>query len=397
MIDASVSFSLINVQTNESILLVEGISEDRVIGTDLVTVSTSLIPIGTYQLRGTITDGVNEPVEVFARTSVAGTTPRRVLVRVVGPGEGELSEPPTFAVSQPSFNLSISQGDILTVVVQPVNPGQPYNSTNDLTLYILLDVDTIPSNDDPANPDPSQIIRLRTTTIIAGSSDPITFNIPIDLNEVPPLTGGGAYFVRATADDGINPRVHQYASGAISIVRPAAGLVDLFNIGRTLSGARFYGFTPGANLGSSMTGNADFDADGVDDFVLVAQFGNPRNFGPIGEAYLIYGLNGGRFGGSIAANTVSGTVSGVIFEAPPVRQIAPSPRTDGISSVSFIPDVSGDGRPDLAIGLRHVHGAFDTMDYDPGDEGPSGVTRFPWFSSRDSSYNPVGDDSTRTT
>ena len=124
-------------------------------------------------------------------------------------------------------------------------------------------------------------------------------------------------------------------------------------------------------MGSSVTTIGDFDADGIDDFVLVAQFGNPRNVGLVGEAYLIYGQDEIRFGGSIAVNSVGESVNGVIFEAPPIRRslfLAGQPRSDGITSVSFVRDLSGDGRPELLFGLPHVHGAVETMDFDPGDE-----------------------------
>ena len=46
-------------------------------------------------------------------------------------------------------------------------------------------------------------------------------------------------------------------------------------------------------------------------------------------------------------------------------------RTDGITDVSFIPDLTGDGRPEIIFGLAHVHGAFDSMDFDPGDDAIS--------------------------
>jgi len=117
----------------------------------------------------------------------------------------------------------------------------------------------------------------------------------------------------------------------------------------------------------------------VADFVMVAQFGNPRNLGRVGLAYLIYGLEQRRFGGAIAANTVSEAVAGVIFEAPPRRNnedaiLTSNAYTRGITDVDFSPDISGDGRPEIMFGLAHVHGAFEGMDFDPGDDdfGTSG-------------------------
>lgn len=398
---AKISFSLVNVNTNNETLLVENIEENDSVGPDQFTASTSLIAQATYYLKGTIDDSVNAPVEVFAQT--AEVTPQRVEVTVTPPGQAPPAAPPIIFVGEPAFNQSVAQDDVLIVSVQPTqfdpippdeNNPNPNNPVFDLdsaaTLYIVLDTDDDPTNDDPANPETdvngnltrADLIVLRTQTIEQGSFEPIEFEIAIDLDDIPPRPAGDPYFVRATIDDLTNPRVHKYATGRISVVELAAGVVDLFDIGRTKSGMRLYGFNPGANNGSSISNISDFDNDGIDDFVVVAQFGNPRNFGPVGEAYLIYGLNQVRFGGAIGVNSVSESVSGVLFEGPPIRglrnplPLGLQPRTDGITSVSWMRDVSGDGRPELIFGLPHVHGAIETNDFDPGDEdlGGSGGT-----------------------
>jgi hypothetical protein len=220
--------------------------------------------------------------------------------------------------------------------------------------------------------------------VVEDAFEQIEFPIPVDLEQVPPRSNGEPYYIRATVSDLTNPSVHDYAPGTISVVQLAAGTrtdpVDLFDIGRSKSGARFYGFNPGANLGSGMSNIRDFDNDGVDDFVLVAQFGNPRHVGPVGEAYGIYGMDGVRFGGALAINSVAEAISGVIFEAPQVRPIYnvwgnrhENARTDGITDVSVISDLTGDGRPEILFGLGHVHGAFEGMDWDPSDVDPESL------------------------
>ena len=109
----------------------------------------------------------------------------------------------------------------------------------------------------------------------------------------------------------------------------------------------------------------DFDADGVDDMLFVARFGNPRNLGSIGEAYLIYGQNGQKFGGRISVNSTSTTIPGVIFEGTPPRFAdggfgipGSEARTEGITDVATIGDLNADGRPDLLFGLAHVDGSY---------------------------------------
>ena len=379
---ALIEFALVNVETNQQIVLERDIPENDQEGPDARTYDTGLVPVGRYNLLGTIDDGSNPAVSVFARTITAGVEQRLVL-NITEPGQGPQTRPPVITVTRPAFNLSVAQDDELLVEVQPSalvpNANNPYDPDSDIVLYIVLDVDLDPNNDDPANPDASRIIVLRTTVVTAGSFEAIRFAIPIDLDVVPPRADGTPYFIRATSDDLTNPRVHRYAVGTISVVQLASGVVDLFDIGRTKSGVRFYGFSPGANLGSSMSTMGDFDADGVDDFILVAQFGNPRNLGPVGEAYGVYGQDGIRFGGTASVNSVGEAVSGVIFEAPPIRplnffdELDLDARTDGISDVSVIQDLSGDGRPDILFGLQHVHGAFEAMDWDPGDTDPTSL------------------------
>lgn len=383
--NAKISFELIQSTTNARVPLLSGLDENDLIGPDSVTVGTSLIPQGSYFLLGTIDDSVNDAVETFATIGGVASA-SRVVVRITGEGEGQQSVPPTLTVTQPSFNQSVTQDDVLTVTVAPSllapSANNPFDPDSNITMFLLLDLDQDPNNDDPSNPLPNQIIVLEQRTVNAGDFAPITINHQIDLAETPARPGGLPYFIRVTASDLENPPVHRYAIGAINVNQLASGLVDLSEAGSVVSGARFYGFNPGALTGSTITGVTDFDGDNADDFVIVAQKGNPRNFGTIGEAYLIYGQRGVqpadpgiRFGGSIAVNSVSQSISGVIFEAPPVRtnQIpSGSARTDGITDVSFIRDLqdggNSDGRPELLFGLAHVHGAYEGMDYDPGDD-----------------------------
>ena len=377
--DAQISFLLVSGTTNARTLLVSGVSENVEPG--LFSVATSLIAPGPYSLVGIIDDGVNAPVESFAIVgSAAGGQPVQIIIAEEGTGPQTI--PPTVAVTEPEVNLSVAQDDQLLITIQAndtlAGAVTAFDVDSSVRLFVVLDVDRDPNNDDPANPDPSRIIVISERTILDGTTPgPITILITIDLTRFPPLPGGAPYFIRATIDDGTNPRVHSYAVGTLSIVQLAAGVVDLNDIGRTKSGAKFQGFNPGAMLGSSLTTVTDFDGDGVDDFMVAARFGNPQNAGPVGEAYLIYGKSGERFGGTVSVNAVSGAVAGVIFQGPPVRNVDAFlfgrtrdelARTDGITDVSFIRDLTGDGRPELLFGLSHVHGAFDSTDYDPGDD-----------------------------
>jgi hypothetical protein len=370
---ALISFSLINVATGTEIVLVSNIQENDDAGPDQFSASTGLIPLGTYNLLGRITDGLNDVVSVYALAE--GSMTQRVEITIGEPGTNPLNVPPQVAVIQPAFNQGVAQEDTLTVTVRPtvgpVNENEPYDADSEAEIFIVLDLNDTPNDDDPRLPDPDKIIVLRQQDVPMGSSDELTFNIAVDLGVIPPRLNGEAYRVRATIIDAGNQRVHAYAQGSINILRSATGTVDLLEIGKTLSGAVFEGVNPGSHLGSNMVGVGDFDADGVDDFVLVAQFGNPRNFGNIGEAYLVYGLNQVRFGGVNNVNSVSRGISGVIIEAPPNRmqQLHNDPLAipRGITSVASLPDVTGDGRPELLVGMGLVDGIYQGRDDDPGD------------------------------
>lgn len=377
---ARISFSLISIETGFEIILVSNIEENDSLAPDQFSVATDLIPLGQYNLRGVISDSVNPPVTVFAL--LEGTT-NRVTITIGEPGINPLNAPPRIAVIEPSFNQGVAQDDTLTVVAAPTNnlndEVTPYDPVDETQLFILLDLDDNPQNDDPRSPDPTRIIVLRQTTIAAGDATPQVFNIAVDLGVIPPRPDGSEYFVRATIIDPSNRPVHAYANGTIRVLRSASGLVDLSQVGRTLSGARWQGFNPGARLGTDMISMGDFDADGIDDFLMVAKFGNPRNFGNIGEAYLVYGLDRVRFGGEINVNSVATDISGVIFEAPPNRlehfhqEAENTPR--GITSVATVPDLTGDGRPDLLFGMGLVSGIFQGRDDDTDDNPDTRLVR----------------------
>jgi hypothetical protein len=372
---ALISFYLVNTATGVEIPMITSIPENDTQAADEVGVGTALVPLGTYNLRGDISDGVNATVSTFA--TVEGTTNTRVVLQIGEPGTNPLSVPPQVAVTAPRFNQGVAQDDSLTVTVRPTSnlndTTTPYDPDSEATLYVLLDLDENPNNDSPLIPNEDEIIVLRQSAITQGETAEQSFNILVDLAVIPPRPDGSPYYVRATIVDVGNPAVHAYAPGTIQIVRSATGIVDLTNVGRTLSGARFQGFNPGSNLGSRMISIQDFDADGIDDFLLVAQYGNPRNFGNIGEAYLIYGLPQGRFGGTSNVNSVSSTIPGVIIEAPPNRlsqlHTDPLAKPRGITDAAVVEDLTGDGRPDVLFGMSMVDGIFQGRDDDPGDNG----------------------------
>jgi len=379
---ALISFVLVRVSDSVELPLVTSIPENDTAAADSISISTALVPFGSYYLRGDITDGVNPKVSVFALVTETSNT--RVVLQVSEPGSSPLSVPPQVAVVAPEFNLGVAQDDTLTVIVRPntnvFDDVTPFDPDSGATLYVLLDKDEDPTNDNPALATDNNIIVLRQRDIVEGTGGEQRFDIPVDLAQIPARADGSPYYIRATIKDAGNPAVHAYASGAINVVKSATGVVDLTDVGRTLAGARFQGFNPGAELGSRMISVSDFDADGIEDFMLVAKYGVPRNLGNLGEGYLIYGLPNTRFGGSTNVNTVSTDISGAVFQAPPNRlsslHAGDAYTPLGLADVSIMPDVSGDGRPELLFGLPFVDGIWTARDDDYGDSPAVEIVEF---------------------
>jgi hypothetical protein len=78
--NAQISFELVETSSSVRIFLVAGIDENDTVDPDTNTSSTTLIPIGEYNLAGTIDDGVNPPVGVYAESASA-----RTVIRIQGP------------------------------------------------------------------------------------------------------------------------------------------------------------------------------------------------------------------------------------------------------------------------------------------------------------------------
>src|SRR5439155_15575358 len=135
-----------------------------------------------------------------------------------------------------------------------INP----DSSARLKITLLLDKDQIPTNDDVDNPgdprDPNTNIIILPSGV-RQASDPLLppdtnpagpftnvdnvevrtnprffpptppgqistdkyFGFTIDFSRIPVRTDGLPYFIRATIDDGVNPKVHVYATGRLTV------------------------------------------------------------------------------------------------------------------------------------------------------------------------------------
>lgn len=386
---AVISFRLIDSQDASNILLLaEGIPEDDSVGPNSINVTTNFIPEGQYFLEGVISDGRNAPVSVFATNDSGGQS--RVVVTIAGESFAPANTPPVIVVTQPAVNVGVAQDDVLNIAISPSrDQAVPFDPDNDTTVFITLDFDTNTMNDDPTSPvsATNQYILLSEIEIAQGATTAGVAPIMIDLSTIVPRPNGDPYFIRATITDGINPPVSAYADGSLSVFRfvQSGELQSLGAIGRTRAGARFLGFDPEARLGNHMTGGFDFDfgvdlngddvADAsVHDFILSAETGVPTGRGNVGEAYLVYGQNNQRLGGVINVNTIGTTIPGATFFGPTPHN---SVETEGLDYVTFIPDLSGDGRPEISFSFPYIDGAAQYRDDDPDDSRGSAAGGVP--------------------
>jgi hypothetical protein len=117
----------------------------------------------------------------------------------------------------------------------------------------------------------------------------------------------------------------------------------------TLPGVRIYGRQAGGHAGAVLNDVDDFNADGIDDFVIVApdEIRTINGLQRKGVAYLIFG------GPHLANKTINlsqigSTVPGIVFVTPyNISDASNAP----ITWASGAGDVNGDGFADLLIGI----------------------------------------------
>ncbi len=387
----------------------------------LDTLESGLEP-ATYRLIARINDGLN-PEEIVVAPGLLYLFP-------TGMVPGNLS--PTVVVTQPERNLGVGQGETVPIewcVSDPDDGEDDHGNIILADIVVLFDLDDDPTNDLELStiaaeemlddicaailldgePQPIEVEGEVTAYVIACEKDLAEGNLgdcadpaanatafppngeyTVDVTQIPPRISGEPYRIRVTAWDHINPPVHNYAPGNVSVTALASGssgAIDLGNIGRTISGTRFLGFDPGAYAGSTGLGIGDFDGDGADDFIVVARWGRPFERGNVGSAFLIYGNvgeNGGpgqKFGSEINLNSVGTDYRGAGFGMALKHDSAV---TSGITTVAQIDDLGGDDRPELLFGLPYVEQLYDYWDDDPNDSDG--------FCYDDVLPNPLSDD-----
>lgn len=328
---------------------------------------TSSLSQATYRIIARVND--NDHPELIA------VAPGRLVLFGQGLLPGNIS--PIITMTQPDINLALAQGE----ATQLAYCGRDTDDGLDNTIpdiVILLDTDEDPTNDlDLIGPDRENELlaactggsfpRLIKGVLVlgcakdddcAGLANATPFPLTVDVSQIPPRPSGEPYWPRVTMWDHSNPPVHSYSRGNISITSLGSGTIDLAQVGRTISGVKFYGFDAGGLSGSRAIGVGDLDGDGADDMVIVSRFGRGFEVFNAGTAHVVMGRPGEKFGSEISLNSIGTLYRGSMLTMPGTTG------TEGIVSVCQVGDVDGDGRPDIAFGLPYVERFFDNLQDD---------------------------------
>lgn len=406
---------------NEIVVMPLALASDQgSIGSFLLKTGLFNLQAATYRIVAKVTDGVN-PDLLFTATG-------RILLYGTGLLPGNMA--PTISMPAPTVNLGAAQGDTIRIQYCGSDPdadGKTPATTPDIVL--MLDFDNDPTNDIDgivqyyltnglgdretvfqnicaAGSYPASLDRIFTILPTALTLDkaiilscgkdngcglitqvplldnngnpvldaqgnpvlvnqltgPSNFDLLIDVGIIPIREDGSPYYVRGLEWDHVNLPVNAYAPGTISITGMGAGTIDLGKVGRTITGTRFLGFNTGDRAGFSGTDVGDINNDGVDDFVIVSRYGRGYEIGNVGTAHLIMGLpNSQKFGSEVPLNSITTTYRGSMFYMPATSG------TSGIVSACRMGDVTGDGLPDLMLGVPHVEVFPEDHDDDPCD------------------------------
>jgi hypothetical protein len=355
---------------------------------------------GTYRIVARVNDGVNPEVLAVA--------PGKLLLYKAGLLPG--NKAPKILVSAPLNNLGVSQNDQVTITFCGSDADKGLDGITP-DIIVLLDQDNDPYNDlnlRDANAEATLATLLQgglphaingaivvglykstdcglvqldalgnpvidPVTLLPITTPPTSMSLVVDVGQIPPLASGSPYRIRADIWDHLNRPLSSYAPGSITVTALGSGVIDLAQVGRSVSGTKFMGFDSGGMAGSAATDMGDFDDDGADDFVVVSRFGNPFGLGNIGSSHLICGMKGQKFGNEVQLNSIGNTVRGTPLPlhsgAPGVciseREAPGLQGTQGIVSVARVGDVNGDRHPEILYGLPYVMNFYDHVNDDP--------------------------------
>lgn len=307
--------------------------------------------------------------------------------------------PATLTMLDPVGSISVDRVGSLLVRLQVTN-------TSETDVRVVLDLNGAPLQRD-TNPNDQSEVEM---TLVDRQPDPVipftdVFTFSVEL----PTVRAGRYNIYTRIVDRVGAAVIETTGfynpqGAnspsqwwkINIRDRLIGDLALSTFdtppppGTPSAGAVLRGFNINDIAGSAMTRVPDVDGDGDDEFMITSRFGkayllflqragSQETYG-FGESYLIYG-NNNRLQGVQTLNAVGqGNIPGLIF--PGIRVAlngggsagnSPWVGTEGISDATFIPDMDGDGLPELVFGFPRA----ESMSLSVADSRVASPSLFP--------------------
>lgn len=336
-------------------------------GTGLTWNTTGLLP-GLYYIGAQLINGFDPPLVSYSAGPVT-----LVSSGSGGSGGGDgggIVTNPTLTVTTPQTDTTIFQGKVFRVNwLTNLRAG-------DGTVRVFRE----PDIDNNGQPDGV----AQRVTIGSEGMDAVTQFVDFNTTGVV-----GKFFIGATLTFASgDPPMTKYAPGTLTI-QPLVFWAGNLGTKRNTSGAVipqtgafrgsvFRGFNFQDNLGSAMIAADDFNDDDRNEIVLAAQFAKPLLFAQqgrgAGEGYMIYGQSQ-RYSGDYDVNTVgssrlpglaftgifpnprpgtdsdirakSGNITPYTVEGQPTAEFA----TEGLRSLTMIPDQDGDGKRELVFGF----------------------------------------------
>lgn len=299
---------------------------NEVFAFESLPITTSSVLVDTTRLqRGSYNVGVS--IEQLSALVTADYAPGRITI----------DQRPTLFFSEPRQSVQFDRNARINPTIRVAWTLEDPDSTN--TVDIFLDPDSSPNG--------NEILLYRSAS---ATGDSFTFDLPTA------QFAPGEYRILASVTGGTST-VSIYAPAVIRLLARLSGAVDLRKLGdpnAAIRGAIFEGFNPGDNAGSLVTHVPDIDGDGLDDFLIMAQFGKPRFAANaqrtgVGEGYLIYGRQR-RFSGQINLNSVGSLIRGEIYTG--VLEVTdPIRPSRGVTSFAVLSDWDNDGIRDFVFGV----------------------------------------------
>lgn len=296
-----------------------------IISRDLPSATTSVnlpadLPEGTYNIGGTVRDGVNDPVTVYATGKI--NIQRTVTLDTTEPNVSTPVRPATQVAIKWATNAPANGGTV-EVFSQRVEA----NNTLGPEVFIIQ----------------NQPLSVTTANFSSNQSGRFRITVRLKLTDNTTRTDAAPQDVRVSS---LPPILW---TGSIAAANPP------------YDGAIFGGANFEDNAGTTLSAYTDLDGDGNDEFVIGSRYGKPFFINPTGvghgEAYIIYGEAGsGRLRGEFNLNSVGlPSLRGVTAIGIPTVNL--SNETDGLSDIAVLPDGDNDDLPELAFGFPRTESA----------------------------------------